>query len=163
MKGGRSHGNGKQMFTVASCISCHKMEGAGQEFGPDLTKLDPKLKPVDLLKDMLEPSAKIDDKYRVWVFELKSGKSVTGMILEETADAYKVIENPLAKAEPLVLKKSEVADKEKSAVSLMPKGLLDKLSREEILDLIAYVAAKGERTHELFRGESSHGHNHGGH
>ena len=41
----------------------------------------------------------------------------------------------------------------------MPKGLLDKLTEEEILDLIAYVVAKGDPKHPLFQG----GHDHGGH
>ena len=74
MKHGRSHGNGKQMFQVASCVSCHKMEGVGNEFGPDLLKLDPKLaKPVEVLRHMLEPSLKIDDKYQQWIFEPSRG------------------------------------------------------------------------------------------
>jgi putative heme-binding domain-containing protein len=157
----RSHANGKAMFTVASCISCHKMEGAGKEFGPDLTKLDPKIQaPEEILRHVLEPSLKIDDKYVTWVFETKAGKTVTGMILEENGDEIKVIENPLAKAEPRILKKSELDGRTKSPISLMPKGLLDKLSRDEILDLIAYIAAKGDKTHRLFQGE---GHEHHGH
>ena len=41
----------------------------------------------------------------------------------------------------------------------MPKGLLDKLTQDEILDLIAYVAAKGDGKHPLFQG----GHDHGAH
>src|SRR4051794_18672143 len=54
---GRSFGNGKQIFTVASCVSCHKLNGVGKEFGPDLTKIDPKQhKPVEILKDILDPS-----------------------------------------------------------------------------------------------------------
>ncbi len=40
----------------------------------------------------------------------------------------------------------------------MPKGLLDKLTREEILDLIAYVAAKGDSHSPLFQGGHEHGH-----
>jgi putative heme-binding domain-containing protein len=158
---GRSHANGKAMFTVASCISCHKMEGAGNEFGPDLTKLDPKIQaPEEILRHILEPSLKIDDKYVSWVFETKAGKTITGMILEETKDEVKVIENPLAKAEPRILKKSDLDSRTKSPISLMPKGLLDKLSRDEILDLIAYVVAKGQKDHKLFQGD---GHEHHGH
>jgi hypothetical protein len=43
---------------------------------------------------------------------------------------------------------------------MMPKGLLDKLTREEILDLIAYVTARGNRNHPLFRAEEHHHHGH---
>ncbi len=40
---GRSFANGKQMFEVASCVSCHRMNGVGEQVGPDLTQLDPKM------------------------------------------------------------------------------------------------------------------------
>jgi putative heme-binding domain-containing protein len=158
LEGGRSYATAKQMFTVASCTACHKMDGAGKEFGPDLTKLDAKYQPVDILKHVLEPSATINEKYQTYIFSLNSGKVVTGIILEETPDAVKVIENPLLKAEAISLKKTDIDERAKSPVSVMPKGLLDKLSREEVLDLIAYLTARGNTKHELF-GEG-HGHKH---
>jgi putative heme-binding domain-containing protein len=148
------------MFTVATCISCHKLQGAGQEFGPDLTKLDPKWTPADVLQHILEPSLKIDDKYRNWTFELDSGMSKTGMILKETAAEIELIENPLAAATPIKLKTARIDKRTKSDVSPMPKGLLDKLTREEILDLLAYVVAGGNARHKVFQGG---GHEHHGH
>jgi putative heme-binding domain-containing protein len=160
MKEGRSFATAKQIFTVASCISCHKLNGVGFEVGQDLTKLDPKIdKPVEILRHILEPSLKIDDKYQSWIFDLNNGKKITGMIVEQKDGVYKVLENPLVKAEPVVIKESEIDQKTKSKTSLMPKGLLDKLTKEEILDLIAYVHAKGDAKHPLFQGE----HDHGGH
>jgi putative heme-binding domain-containing protein len=157
---GRSFGNGKQMFQVANCVACHRLNGAGQEFGPDLTKLDPKLKPVDVLKDIIEPSFRINEKYYTYVFETESGKVVTGLILEETPEVVKVIEDPVAKTRPLLLKKSEIVGRKKSATSLMPKGLLDKLTRDEILDLVAYIWSRGDEHHRLFQG-GGHEHHHG--
>jgi len=79
-------------------------------------------------------------------------------VIDDTAQHVRVIENPLAKTEPIELKPSEIAARHKSPTSLMPKGLLDKLSREEILDLIAYVIARGNPDLPLFHG----GHDHGG-
>src|SRR5262249_12242914 len=140
--------------------SCHKLNGGGQEIGPDLTKLDPKLKPADILRDILEPSFRINEKYQTFVFALHSGQTVTGLILEETPETVKVIENPLAKAEPVILKKADIAERQKSPNSIMPKGLLDKLTREEILDLMAYVLAGGDQRHKLFQGGHEHGHGH---
>jgi putative heme-binding domain-containing protein len=160
LKGGRSYGNGKQMFQVATCVACHRMDGVGNEFAPDLTKLDEKLKPIDLLKELLEPSAKINEKYQTYIFVTKAGQTITGVILEEKPDQLKIIENPLAKSEPRILKTSDIEAREKSPVSMMPKGLLDKLSRDEILDLIAYIAARGDRNHPLFRGDGHGGHGH---
>jgi putative heme-binding domain-containing protein len=159
MKNGRSYGNGKQLFQVASCVACHKLDGAGNAIGPDLVKLDEKFQSLDVLKELLDPSARINEKFQSYVFQLDSGKVVTGLILEETPERIKVIENPLAKAEPIEIKPAEVDERAKSTSSIMPKGLLDKLSREEILDLIAYVLARGNQQDPLFSG----GHEHAGH
>ncbi len=161
LKDGRSHGNGKQMFQVANCVACHKMDGVGNLFGPELAKLDPKMLPLDILKELMEPSAKINEKYQAYTFELESGKVLTGLILEETPSKIKLIENPLAKADAIEIKPSDMAARHKSATSIMPKGLLDKLSREEILDLLAYVIARGNANDRIFQG--GHAHGHGGH
>jgi putative heme-binding domain-containing protein len=159
LHGGRSFGNARQMFQVANCVACHKLNGAGNQFGPDLAQLDAaKFKPLDILKEVLDPSAKINEKFQTWQFELESGKILTAMLIEETPEAVKVIENPLAKAEPLVLRPSEIAGRQKSPISMMPKGLLDKLSRDEILDLMAYVISRGNQKHPLFQGGHEHSH-----
>jgi putative heme-binding domain-containing protein len=161
LKDGRSFSNGKQIFQAASCVSCHKFGGTGNEIGPDLTKLDPKQqKPIEILHDLLDPSFRINEKYQTFTFELESGKVLTGLVVAETPDVVKVIENPLAKAEPVTIKKAQIAERKKSPVSIMPKGLLDKLTREEILDLIAYVAAGANPRSPLFQGGHEHGHGH---
>ncbi len=156
---GRSFANGKQMFQVAGCVACHKLNGVGLEIGPDLTKLEPKWKPVDILAEVLDPSKQINEKFQTYVFVTQSEQLITGLILEENKETVKIIENPLLKADPVVLKVSDIAERKKSPVSIMPKGLLDKLTREEILDLIAYVAARGDQKHQLFQGgHGQHGH-----
>ncbi len=161
LKEGRSFSNGKQIFQAVSCISCHKFGGAGNEIGPDLTKLDPKQqKPIEILRDLLDPSFRINEKYQTFTFELESGKVITGLVVAETPQEVKVVENPLVKAEPMVIKVSQIAERKKSPVSIMPKGLLDKLTHEEILDLIAYVAAGGNPRSPLFQGGHEHGHGH---
>ena len=81
-------------------------------------------------------------------------------VLEQKDGVYKVIENPLAKTAPLVLKKSDIASRAKSPTSIMPKGLLDKLTHEEILDLVAYVSSGGNEKHPLFQGGHAHEHHH---
>jgi putative heme-binding domain-containing protein len=154
---GRTFSTGKQMFLAANCVTCHKLNGVGEAIGPDLAKLDPPQSPVDILKNVLNPSEKINEKYQTYLFETQSGRVVTGLVLEEKGETIKVIENPLAKSEPVILKKTEIAERVKSPNSLMPKGLLDKLTREELLDLIAYVAARGDRDSPLFHGGHDHG------
>ena len=56
------------------------------------------------------------------------------------------------------LDKSEIESREKSPNSVMPEGLLDKLTREEILDLVAYVVSRGDQRHAMFQGGHEHGH-----
>jgi len=153
---GRNFGNGKQMFKVSTCVACHKMEGEGNEFGPDLTKLDPKWGPQDLLREIIVPSHRIHEKFQSEVFELSSGKLVTGIVLEEKDGQIKIMENPLASTTATVLKKEQVESRKKSATSMMPKGLLDKLSRDEVLDLIAYIIAKGNKADPVFRSPGHH-------
>jgi putative heme-binding domain-containing protein len=158
LSSGRSFSNGKQIFEVANCVACHRTNGIGPQVGPDLAQLDAKMTQVEILRSLLEPSAKIDEKYRTHVFTTKSGNVVTGMILEESPARIKVIENPLAKIEPVLLDRADIDERSNSPTSIMPKGLLDKLTREEILDLIAYIAAKGNAKAPLFQGQHDHGH-----
>ena len=154
---GRSFEVGKELFKVASCVSCHKLGDQGQVFGPDLAKLDVKKHTtLNVLKSLIEPSKEIDDKFRSQIFLLDSGKVITGMIVKETDDAIHVVIDPLAKGKPTIIARNEIEAQKKSDVSLMPKGLLDKLSREEILDLIAYVMARGDKTDKQYE----HDHNH---
>ena len=154
---GRDFARGKKLFETASCISCHKIEDKGNAFGPKLAELDPKWTPADVLREILEPSRKIDAKYQSDVITLDSGKVVTGLAVAEDKDSISLVENPLASVSPNVIKKGAIESREKSKVSLMPKGLLDKLTKDEILDLLAYVYAKGDRTHGLFS-KGNHGH-----
>jgi putative heme-binding domain-containing protein len=148
---GRSFDVGRELFKAANCVACHKLNDEGRVFGPDLTKLDVKKQtPEFVLQSLLEPSKDIDEKYQSYTFAMDDGKSVTGMIMEETENEVRIVIDPLAKDKPTALKKDEIEERVKSAVSLMPQGLLDKLSREEILDLVAYVFAKGDKKHELF-------------
>jgi len=142
-KGGRNFANGKQMFTVGTCVACHKFGGQGNEFGPDLSKLAQDKKTfnsaVDVLDHILDPAKKIDDKYAAYRFVLTDDKVLLGMIVEEKDGVVKVIENPLASAKPREIKRADIAEQKKAPTSMMSKGLLDKLSRDEILDLVAYV------------------------
>lgn len=149
--GGRSFEVGKELFRVASCTGCHQLNNVGTTFGPDLAKLDPKKRTVDhVLRSILEPSSEIDDKYRSVSLLLDSGKVVTGMVVRETDSQIEIVVDPLAKDAAEIIDKDKIEERLASNVSLMPQGLLDKLTREEILDLMAYVLARGDKDSELF-------------
>ena len=158
LEGGRSFEVGRNLFRATNCVGCHRMNDEGRELGPDLTKLAAeRYAPETLLHSLVEPSREIVEKYQPYTFVLTSGKAVTGVIVGETGDEVRVLVDPLARGEPVVVKKGEIDEREKATVSIMPLGLLGKLTREEILDLFAYVQSKGDKKHKLFEG---HDHDH---
>ncbi len=155
MPAGRNYDLGKELFKFSNCLACHKMGSEGRELGPDLTKTEEKKNTLEhILMSLVKPSKDIDKKYQSNTFVLASGKVVTGMILEENDDFVKLLVDPLAKADPLVIKQDDIDDQAASNVSIMPEALLNKLTKEEILDLIAYVHARGDKNHPLFKGSN---------
>jgi putative heme-binding domain-containing protein len=152
---GRSLANAKQMFQVGTCSSCHKLGGVGQEVGPDLTKLDPKWNTAEILKHVLDPSLKIDDKYASYSVVDSSGKMITGLLLEKNSAGVTLLVNPGPAQQKVKIAQADIEEMTKLPTSIMPKGLLDRLTREEILDLIAYLAARGDEKSDLF-GEHHH-------
>lgn len=147
---GRSCENGRRMFERAHCSKCHRFNNIGVEFGPDLAKLDPRFKPIDILRDVLDPSRRIADaKYDLWVFETDDGRVVTGLIGKRTEQTLEVLEKPRGDASPVVVQRSQIERRWMSLGSIMPQGLLDEFTRDEIADLVAYVAARGDPSDPL--------------
>ena len=84
-----------------------------------------------------------------------------GTVKASVADYIRLfqLQKELDDDEPAEIKVTWVEpEKKKSDTSIMPKGLLDKLTREEILDLVAYVVARGDDHHKLFQGVHEHHH-----
>jgi putative heme-binding domain-containing protein len=147
---------GQQLFRAAACVGCHRMNGQGVAVGPDLAKLPAEYSRLDILDHILNPSKKIEPKYQSSVIVLSSGKVVTGLVLEDAGGELKVLDNPAAPDKLVAVKKSEIEERSASEVSIMPKGVLNKLTREEILDLLAWVVAGGDREHVLFKEHEHH-------
>lgn len=143
---------GEKLFSVASCIGCHKMNGKGANVGPDLTQLPREYTPTDILQHMLQPSKKIDKKYQSNVFQMESGRVISGLIVKEDAETVHVVDNPTAPDKVRVLAKDQIEERSVSPVSIMPQGVLNKLTKEEILDLLAFIISKGDRKSPVFAG-----------
>ncbi len=145
---------GQQLFRVASCVGCHKLGAEGNNIGPDLTKLPAEYSSADVLEHILDPSKKIDPKYQSSVVALKSGKVLTGLVIEQSKTELKMLDNPSLPDKPVVILVDDIEERQLSSVSIMPKGVLNKLTREEILDLLAYVIAGGNKEHKLYATEA---------
>ena len=150
MEKGRSFAHGRELFRTASCAACHRLAGEGHDFGPQLSKLSGTMTALEITRHVLEPSLRIDAAYRATTIVTDDGRSVTGLVVDETPVDLAILENPVTGKDPIRIAKSAVEQRTASPASIMPKGLLDKLSRDEVLDLVAYVAARGEQSDCLF-------------
>jgi putative heme-binding domain-containing protein len=139
---GRSHLHGAQLFQTASCAACHTVAEGQRRFAPDLAKLDPKRTPADILHSIVTPSKEIGKEYQMHQFLLDSGKVVVGLITEEDAKEVTLLIDPLVTCNPTIVNKDEIEERYQSELSLMPSGLLDRFTEEEILELCAYVVAR---------------------
>ncbi len=128
---------GKAVF-AAACAACHKLYGQGGQLGPDLTGSD-RHKLTYLLENIIDPSAIVPADYRMTVFQLKDGRTVTGVIPEQT-ERVLTIQTP---AEKLTVEKSQVASQQQLPMSLMPEGLLTALGEEQAAHLFKYLMSSG--------------------
>jgi putative heme-binding domain-containing protein len=128
--------NGRMLFTK-TCAQCHKLFGEGGTIGPDLTGGN--RGDIDyLLLNIIDPSAEVGRDFRMSVVRTTDARIITGIITERTA-ARLVIQTEKDK---LIVAAEDVENVKESPLSIMPEGQLDKLTREEIRDLIAYLGSK---------------------
>jgi putative heme-binding domain-containing protein len=151
--------HGMQAFVKARCNQCHVVAGHGVNLGPDLKESVKKLKGVELLKQILEPSSTINEKYATHQFLLADGKILSGVIVKETKNAYEVRANLLTPDVITTIKKADVEAAVPSRVSAMPEGMLNVLTREEIVDLVSFLEAGGFELPEYLQHHHGHGNN----
>jgi putative membrane-bound dehydrogenase-like protein len=128
-------GRGRAIYARA-CASCHKLFDEGGVVGPELTgsqraNLD------YVLDNVLDPSAIVPREYRASVLRLVDGRVVQGVVTEETPQIV-VVQTP---NETLRLPTGDIAGRKESGLSMMPEGLFERLSGEEIRDLVGYLAS----------------------
>jgi putative membrane-bound dehydrogenase-like protein len=126
---------GRRLFDQ-NCATCHKLFGEGAAVGPELTgsqraNLD------YILENVLDPNASVPNDYRATELELTNGRLVTGIVTRETPLAV-TLRTP---TEEIVVTVRDIAGRTKSPISMMPEGIFDKLSQEEVRDLVAYLAS----------------------
>ena len=138
-EGGGTAEAGRPIFEK-QCATCHRFGAIGKDVGPDLTTIASRFKKKDLLDSILWPSKIISDQYQSEMFELKDGSVVTGVLVRENAIAafVRTAESP---DRPVQVPKGKIATRAKSPVSLMPEGLLDGYTQEEIANLLAFALA----------------------
>ncbi|HMO36110.1 MAG TPA: c-type cytochrome, partial [Gemmatales bacterium] len=118
------------------CATCHRLFGEGQAIGPELTGAQ--RSSLDyLLENTVNPNAIVPQDYRATTFVLQNGQVLTGMILSQQGDSLTI----QTASEKLTIRKQDIEEQQQTSKSLMPEGLLDSLSLEEIRDLFGYLSS----------------------
>ena len=140
----RDLASGKRAFETATCLECHRMDGRGGATGPDLTGAGARFTARDLLDSILAPSDEVSDQYRETMVRTTDGAILMGRIEEE--DEFGLLLRPSApNSEAVFIETHELDLRKPSSISRMPTELLDCLTLEEVLDLLAYVLADTSR------------------
>jgi putative membrane-bound dehydrogenase-like protein len=125
---------GKLIFT-RTCGPCHKLYGEGGSLGPDITGAN--RANIDyLLSNILDPSAEIQEDYKMVVVTTHDGRTYVGNVVNETPRQLTL---RTVGQEALLIAKSEIQTREVNPVSMMPTGLFETLTDTEIKDLVAYL------------------------
>lgn len=128
--------NGKAIFQK-NCSSCHTLFGEGRAVGPDLTGAQR----TDLdyvLINVMDPSALVGHAYRVTVLELKDGRVINGIVKAEDASTLTL----QTANDRVVVATQDIAERQQQSVSMMPEGLFNRLSIQEIRNLVTYLGSE---------------------
>jgi putative heme-binding domain-containing protein len=130
--------NGKKVFARASCASCHN---GAMAVGPSLEGVASRFNRDDLLTAIIDPNRDVSSRYRVTQVATDDGKLYQGVVIYEANDGL-ILQTRAT--ETVRIAGPRVVSKKLLDSSLMPAGLLDPLSDQEIADLFAYIETLGK-------------------
>jgi putative heme-binding domain-containing protein len=145
----RNFERGKEVYEASLCLQCHKFGAEGGSVGPELTAVSTRFARRDILESIIEPSKVISEQFQATLILTTDGKVIDGRIIEEDAKKVVVQPNQLL-PDKIEIKKSNIEKRQPSKVSPMPAKLVDNFSRDEILDMLAYIESGGRKDHPAF-------------
>jgi len=151
----RNFEKGRALFSAANCFKCHRVKLEGGSTGPDLTGVAGRFSNLNLLESIIEPSKVVSDQYEKMQFQMADGRVIEGRVINLNGDNLMVLTNMYDPDSIVGVKRSEVEESQVSKTSMMPEGLLDTLTKDEILDLMAYLKSGGNPQSALFEGSAA--------
>lgn len=138
LSGGNAEAGRKVFFEnpAANCGKCHKADGQGGDNGPVLDGIGTRQPREFILESILFPNAVINTNFETVAVLLKSNSGVSGTVKAET-DTQLVLNTP--EDGPVTIDKSEIQSRWKAA-SPMPEGIWQALTKEQLRDVIEFVA-----------------------
>ena len=150
----RDYASGQKMFAAAGCYACHRFQNQGGMTGPDLTTAGRRYSVRDLLDQILNPSKVINDQFSSVNVLTDDGKVTSGVIVNlgvQRSGSAIVLNTDLTDPNQRVtIDRNAIEEMFVSEISAMPTGLLNRLTKDEIFDLLAYLMSGGDADHELF-------------
>ena len=133
---------GEEIFRRAelNCQKCHAVGGAGGKVGPDLVSIGSSAQVDYLVDSILQPNKAVKEGYHSVVVATDDGKVLTGVKVRQT-DTDLLIRDVEDREITIPLKKIE---EQTPGTSLMPVGLVDKLTRAELIDLVRFLSELGK-------------------
>jgi putative heme-binding domain-containing protein len=119
-----------------ACATCHAFGYLGGNIGPDLTRIGGARTEHDLLESIVSPSASFVRGYEPVTITTKSGKSFTGTLRRDAAD---VVVLALNAREMATILRAEIDEMVPAGASIMPAGLDQQLTPQELVDLVAFL------------------------
>jgi len=134
--------NGEAIYrrNELSCQKCHAISGAGGQVGPDLSSIGASAQVDYIVESILLPNKVIKENYHSLVITNKAGKVVTGIKVRETKSEL-VLRDP--EDMEIVIPTNKIDDRADGG-SLMPEGLVDGLTRLELIDLVRFLSELGK-------------------
>ena len=145
----RSYESGRLAYEAAQCAKCHRFGDQGSTSGPDITAVGKRFQPVYMLEALLLPSQVIPDPYRTEIIHTEDGSIYTGRVVHEDGRRLQIRTDPFAR-QLIEISADEIESRNLSNASEMPAGIVNILTKKEILDLIAYLRAGGDPNDKAF-------------
>lgn len=150
---GRDFDRGRNLFGETKCFACHRFNNEGGGTGPDLTQVIGRFGPRDLLESIIDPNKVISDQYAAIDVMTTDGRRLSGRIVNLSGDTISINTDMLDPNKNVGVNRNLIDTIGPSKISMMPAGLIDTLTRDEILDLVAYLYSRGDRSAKMFRKE----------
>lgn len=122
----------------AACATCHAIGYLGGNLGPDLTKIGTVRTERDLLEAVVFPSASFVRSYEPMLVVTQSGDEHSGILRKDAPDEVVLATGVGAEVR---IPRADIAEMRPGTVSVMPAGLDEQLTREELADLLAFLKA----------------------
>ena len=142
---------GRQMFAAAGCYACHRFNNQGGMTGPDLTSSGSRYSPHDLLDQIINPSKVINEQFSSVVVLTDEGKIHTGVVVNLSGDTVTLNTDLSDPNQRVSIDRKTIEEMTVSKTSAMPTELLARMTQEEILDMVAYILSRGNKSHEMFQ------------